>query len=111
MVDFPLLTALILLPVLGAAAVVLVPRTRTELVRPVAITVMTMVAGMSAWMLTQFDMGDAGFQFGSRHPWIADLGVSWHLGIDGISLFLVVLTAVLFPIALLGAAPHHDAKS
>ena len=41
---------------------------------------------------------------------MADFGISWHLGIDGISLFLVVLTGVLFPIALLGATPHHDAK-
>ncbi|MBW8825661.1 MAG: NADH-quinone oxidoreductase subunit M [Acidobacteria bacterium] len=111
MADFPLLTTLILLPVLGAAVIALLPRGRGELVRPVGITVMTAVAGMSAWMLTQFDLHDAGFQFTSLHPWIKDVGISWHLGIDGISLFLVVLTAVLFPIALLGVVPHHDAKS
>ena len=40
----------------------------------------------------------------SRRPrWINDLGISWHLGVDGISLFLVVLTGVLFPLAILGA--------
>ena len=47
----------------------------------------------------------------SRRPrWIRDLGISWHLGVDGISLFLVVLTGVLFPIAILGAPAHHDEK-
>ena len=38
------------------------------------------------------------------------MGIAWNLGVDGISLFLVVLTGVLFPLALLGADPHHDAK-
>ena len=42
------------------------------------------------------------------HSWIPSFGISWHLGVDGISLFLVVLTGVLFPIAFLGADPHHD---
>ena len=53
---------------------------------------------------------DAGYQFEVNRSWVADFGISWHVGVDGISLFLVVLTGVLFPIALLGATPHHDAK-
>ena len=61
-------------------------------------------------MLVEFDQGEAGFQFVDRHSWIAELGISWHLGVDGISLFLVVLTGVLFPIAMLATDPHHDAK-
>ena len=58
-----------------------------------------------------FETGDAGFQFVEKTTWIADLGISWHLGVDGISLFLVVLTGVLFPIAILGApaAPRRQA--
>ena len=51
---------------------------------------------------------DAGFQFVSKHPWIEQWGISWHLGVDGISLFLVVLTGVLFPLAILGIDPHND---
>ena len=49
--------------------------------------------------------GDGGFQFGSKHLWFGALGVSWHLGVDGISLFLLVLSGILFPIALIGARP------
>ena len=53
----------------------------------------------------------AGFQFVSQaHVDRATWGISWHLGVDGISLFLVVLTGVLFPLAILGADPHHDEK-
>ena len=55
--------------------------------------------------------GDAGFQFVSKHSWIEAWGISWHLGVDGISLFLVVLTGVLFPLAILGADPHHDEQA
>jgi hypothetical protein len=53
---------------------------------------------------------EAGFQFVSRAEWIESLGISWHLGVDGISLFLLVLTGVLFPIAIVGASPDHDPK-
>jgi NADH-quinone oxidoreductase subunit M len=45
-----------------------------------------------------------------KHEWIKPWGISWHLGVDGISLFLVVLTGILFPIAMLGVDPHHDHK-
>jgi NADH-quinone oxidoreductase subunit M len=42
--------------------------------------------------------------------WIKDPEISWTLGVDGISLWLVVLTGLLFPLALIGAPPHHDEK-
>ena len=47
-----------------------------------------------------------GFQFVIDAPWIESLGISWHLGVDGISLFLLVLTGLLFPIAIVG----HQAR-
>jgi NADH-quinone oxidoreductase subunit M len=65
---------------------------------------------MSIWALTAFETADGGFQFVSKHPWIKPWGISWHLGIDGISLFLVVLTGILFPIVIMGIDPHHDHK-
>ena len=65
---------------------------------------------MSVWVLSSFETGDAGFQFVSKHPWIKPWGISWHMGVDGISLFLVVLTGVLFPLVIFGTDPHHDTK-
>ena len=62
---------------------------------------------LSVWLLASFETGRQGYQFVSKHSWIDAWGISWHLGVDGISLFLVVLTAVLFPLSLLGADPHH----
>ena len=57
---------------------------------------------MSIWLMASFETGESGFQFVSKHTWIEPWGISWHLGVDGISLFLVVLTGVLFPLAIAG---------
>ena len=65
---------------------------------------------MSVWLLVSFETGEAGYQFVSKHTWIESWGISWHLGVDGISLFLVVLTGLLFPLSLVGVDPHHDDK-
>ncbi|HET8621165.1 MAG TPA: NADH-quinone oxidoreductase subunit M, partial [Acidimicrobiales bacterium] len=108
--DFPILTALVLVPALGALAVALVPRTRPELLRAVALVFSVTAAALCVYLLLAFDRHDAGYQFETNRSWVADFGISWHVGVDGISLFLVVLTGILFPIALLGATPHHDAK-
>jgi NADH-quinone oxidoreductase subunit M len=62
-------------------------------------------------MLAKFPSGQAGFQFVSQQSWVSEWGISWHLGVDGISLFLVVLTGVLFPLVIIGIDPHHDQKS
>ena len=57
---------------------------------------------LSVWTFANFDSHSSGFQFTSQHPWIESWGISWHLGVDGISLFLVLLTGVLFPLAIAG---------
>ena len=94
-----------------ASCVALLPRSRSELVQPGRPwPSRSPTLALSVWLLVSFETGDAGFQFASFHTWIEQWGISWHLGVDGISLFLVVLTGVLFPLALLGADPHHDEK-
>jgi NADH-quinone oxidoreductase subunit M len=107
---FPLLTALIVLPAIGALLVALIPRNRGDVARLVGVATSAATAAMSIWLTTQFDLHDDGFQFTSKHTWIEDLGISWNLGVDGISLFLVLLTGLLFPLALWGVKPKHDPK-
>ena len=107
---FPLLTALIVLPVVGAALIAVLPRSRPDVIRLVGVAFSAATGALSVWLVAQFDRHDAGFQFTSQHAWIKDLGISWHLGIDGISLFLVLLTGLLFPLVLWGVKPHHDPK-
>jgi NADH-quinone oxidoreductase subunit M len=108
--SFPLLTAIILVPAFGALIVALLPRRRPELVRPVGLLFTVVTGALTIYLLASFDTGEPGFQFVSRHEWIGSWGISWFVGADGISLFLLVLTGVLFPIAMLGADAHHDEK-
>jgi NADH-quinone oxidoreductase subunit M len=107
----PVLTTLVLLPMAGALLLLVLPTGRPELFKLIAVLVSTATAAMALWMLAAFETGDAAaeFQFVDSHTWIEGLGISWLLGVDGISLFLVVLTAVLFPIALL-VDPDHSPK-
>ncbi len=107
---FPLLTALVVLPVIGALLVAIAPRGYGEFARLIGLLTSVSVGAITIYLLTQFDAADAGFQFTTQHIWIEQLGISWHLGVDGISLFLVILTGLLFPLVMVGVTPHHDPK-
>ena len=104
------LTAAILLPFLGAVVVAVIPAARTELHRLVALLFATGTGAITLWLLAAFDTKDAGFQFEVDRSWISDFGISWHLGIDGVSLFLVVLSGLLFPLVIIAVSPQHDPK-
>ena len=108
---FPMLTALVVLPAVGALLVAVLPKRRPESVRLVAVLTTVLVGALGIYVLAAFDRHHAGFQFVSQHDWISELGISWSLGVDGISLFLVALTAIIFPIALFATTPEHDSKA
>ena len=111
-VGFPALTALIVIPAVGALLLALVPSSRAEVHRQLAVLTTVITGAASVWVLLAFDKADAGFQFRDEPTtWVESLGISWDLGIDGISLFLVVLTGFLFPLAILGAQPDKDPKA
>ena len=109
-VSFPALSLLIFLPIIGSVVLALLSERRTEYVKLAALLTSVATGAISLWVLASFEAHDAGFQFVSQHPWIEPWGISWHVGIDGISLFLVVLTGVLFPLVIAGVDPHHDEK-
>ncbi|MGI9600756.1 MAG: NADH-quinone oxidoreductase subunit M [Acidimicrobiales bacterium] len=111
MVSFPALTALVVVPAIGALVLALVPNSRGDLHRLLALLFSGTTGAISLWLLADFDKTDGGFQFVENDwTWIESLGISWHLGLDGISLFLVVLTGLLFPLAIVAVNPDHDAK-
>ena len=111
--SFPILTSLIVIPFLGAIAVALVPKQRVEAHRLIALIASVITGALSIWVLVQFELGNSGFQFRNPDPnvWIESLGIRWDLAIDGISLFLVVLTGFLFPLAIIGVKPEHSPKN
>jgi NADH-quinone oxidoreductase subunit M len=100
-VTFPYLTSLVLVPAVGAAVVAIVPKkaVATWFHEALGIVVTVVTLAVAAAVLV------------SDHNWATGLGIHWSLGIDGISLFLVVLTAVLFPLTMLGARARRDTRS
>ncbi len=111
--SFPYLTVLVLVPAVGAAVVALVPSRRVASwfheALGLAVTVVTLA--VAAAVTVAFKAHDGGYQMVSSHVWATQLGIRWAVGIDGISLFLVLLTAVLFPLTMLGARARRDPRS
>ena len=97
----PFLTTLVALPLAGGIAVLFTGRDRAKLARQVALLVSLATFAISLLMWAQFDPLSAEYQLVERHTWLPEFGISYHVGIDGISLLLVVLTTFLTPIALL----------
>ncbi|MGK2957576.1 MAG: NADH-quinone oxidoreductase subunit M [Acidimicrobiales bacterium] len=107
---FPLLTGLVVIPAIGALLVAMTSAKRGDFARLIGLLTSVSVGALSIYLLTQFVTSDAGFQFTTQQVWVEQFGISWHLGVDGISLFMVVLTGLLFPLVLVGVTPHHDPK-
>jgi len=95
-----MLTALVLLPAVGAVIVAFLPARRREVFLPMGIALAIAPLGLAGFVFVEFAVGEPGFQMVERAVWYAPWGLSWYLGIDGISLPLVVMTALLVPIAL-----------
>ena len=108
---FPYLTALVLVPVVAAFVVMCLPRRSTGAIRAAGLAGALGVLGIAAAVLDQFQAGDGGYQMVSDHAWVAPLGISWTLGVDGISLFLLLMTAVLFVLALAGTNERQNTKA
>jgi len=106
--DVPVLSIIILLPLAGAAVVALLPKRRPELVFPVSVAVSLLPLAVALWMLFDFSTGEAGFQYVEDVTWSESLGIGWILGVDGISLFLVVLTALIVPVAVAASRSVTD---
>jgi len=101
-----LLTILILLPVVGAATAVvysLTPGARESHHRWIALGFTTLSFLISLLLISGSGSALGAFRFEENYPWIAAIGARYHLGVDGISLWLVVLTTLLMPIAVLSS--------
>jgi NADH-quinone oxidoreductase subunit M len=96
----PLLSLVTFLPGLAGLALLFVPRHSVGALRnaSLAVTIVTFVLSLPLYFA--FDAGAVGYQFEENRRWMPSLGISYHVGIDGISLLLVLLTTFLMPLAL-----------
>src|SRR5213596_2963868 len=99
----PWLTVTIFLPLAGVVLVLLVPRHREPVARGVALAVTLLTFAVSLGILANFDRSLTGYQMVDQATWVKSLGLKYAVGVDGISLFLVLLTTFLFVIAVLAS--------
>ncbi|MFC9429883.1 NADH-quinone oxidoreductase subunit M [Streptomyces sp. NPDC056987] len=105
--SFPLLTATAVLPAIGAIATAAVPAARRTAAKWLALFFSLGTLALAAVVLVRFEPGGARYQLTESHAWIADFGVRYELGVDGIGVSLLALTALLVPFVIL--AGWHDA--
>jgi len=109
---FPILTLTTFLPLLGAVLLLFVSREQERLLRHGALVTSLATFLVSLWIPFNYDQSTAAVQFAERASWIPSVGVTYFFGLDGISLWLVMLTTFLSPLAVLCSfqAIHHRAK-
>jgi len=96
----PILSAIIFAPFAGALLLALVPRARPAAVRAVALAASLSTLALALACAGSFDRGAAGYQLVERHAWISSLNVHYYLGLDGLSLVLILLTGIVAPAGL-----------
>jgi len=106
----PLLSTIVFLPLLGALIIWLVPMpAKTQRWTAFLISLVTFFVSLALWF--GFERGTAAFQFEEQRPWIPDFGISYHLGVDGISLLLILLTTLLSAISIYASFPAIKEKT
>src|SRR6266436_361797 len=110
MAAFPLgnLSLLLAIPVVGALALMLIPRRSTPTLFACALLFTSLDFLWSLNILNQFDGANGEMQLIERVSWVRFYGIEYLVGIDGISLFLILLTTFLMPVAILASWPVKD---
>lgn len=96
-----LLTAITFLPLLFALLVWAMPD--REWIRPVSLVLAVFEFALSLGLVFMFDKTTPALQFTESYPWLPDMGITYSMGVDGLSLWLVILTTFLTPIVILGS--------
>lgn len=98
-----LLSFILFFPVLAAIVVLWIPKEKLKTIRWTAFGMSLVPFILTVYLWTQFKSGQAGFQFQEQYSWYAALHSSLHVGVDGLSLTMVLLTTLLMPLALLAS--------
>ncbi len=102
-IGFRGLTFLTFLPIAGALIMLIFMRGRPNAYKTTALVTTIFTFALSIYLVTQFQTGTAEFQFVEKASWISSLGISYHVGVDGISMVLILLTTLLSVLAILGS--------
>ena len=100
------LTLVLVLPLAGAGCVLIVPAAARAAARQLGLLATIFTLALVALLIGGFQPGIPGLQFEERLDWVRNAGISYHLGVDGLSLFLLGLNALLFLLAMVTADPR-----
>ena len=100
MPQLPLLSIVLFLPLFGALILLFIDRRHEDAFKYGSLVISAIDFFVSLPLYFSFDPGTGGYQFVERFPWVEDYGISYFIGIDGISLFLVLLTNLLSVLAI-----------
>ncbi|MEM1292690.1 MAG: NADH-quinone oxidoreductase subunit M [Cyanobacteria bacterium P01_H01_bin.162] len=95
-----MLSVLIWLPIIVALPLAFLPQVTAKQARAIALSTAGFTVLWSAWLFTQFDLSNPGFQFREFLPWLPLLGLNYDLGLDGLSLLMVALNSLITWMAL-----------
>ena len=98
-----LLSLMIFIPLLGMVAVLLLPRESEELVKRVTLLFTLIPLALAVYLFISYDRSTAGTQYVTDVPWIDAFNIQYHVGIDGLSVTLLLLTALLGPICVIAS--------
>ena len=109
MSSFPWLTLIGAIPLVGAAIIMLVPKSSPELTKRLTLIISIIPLALLIAMAVKFDAtSTAEFQFTERYSWIPAFGISYSVGVDGISLVLIALSVLLVPVVILAGWEDAD---
>jgi NADH-quinone oxidoreductase subunit M len=106
--DQHLLTTLVFLPTVAAALLLFFPERSARAARLFALAASVLELALSLPLWWRFDVASGKFQFVESYEWVPALGISYSIGIDGISLLLMLLTTLLTPVSLLYSLTHVE---
>ena len=98
-----LLTYLLAVPIIGSLLLLFINKEKAQLIKYVGLIVSLIAFVISLIIYFDFNDQSSDFQFVHKFNWIADLNISYHVGIDGLSLLLILLTTFLTPLTLISS--------
>jgi NADH-quinone oxidoreductase subunit M len=93
--QFPILSVIVFTPILAGLLIILIPAERKTEIRVAALAAATFSLFLSIWAYSHYDTALGGYQFQEMHDWVPQLGISYFVGIDGMSAPLILLTGIV----------------
>jgi NADH-quinone oxidoreductase subunit M len=93
--QFPILSVIVFTPILTALILLMIPGERKNEIRVTALAAAVIALALSAWVYFSYDIAQGGYQLIEKYDWLPALGISYHVGVDGMNAPLVLLTGIV----------------